>query len=65
MKEGECGYNKYTKRYSEKHKETVFGAYTKLRKEAINLVISVRSSVRLPAWNNSATTEGILNKFGI
>ena len=42
-----------------------FGAFAKLRKATISLVIYVRLSVRLSARNNSASTGGIFMKFDI
>jgi hypothetical protein len=39
------------------------GALAKLRKETIDFVMSVRSSVRLSTWNNSAPTGRIFMKF--
>ena len=47
--------------------ETFLAAFTKLRKSAINCVMSVCTctSVSLSAWNNSAPTGRIFLKFGI
>jgi hypothetical protein len=41
------------------------GAFAKLRKTTIRFVMSVRPSVRLSVWNNSAATGPILMKFDI
>jgi hypothetical protein len=43
------------------HDMVVVGAFAKLQKAAINLVMSVRPS----AWNNSAPTGGTFMKFYI
>ena len=39
------------------------GAFAKLRNATIDFVMSVRPSVRPPAWNNSAATGRIFMKF--
>ena len=41
------------------------GAFAKLRKTTVNFVLSVRPSVRPPAWNNSAPTGRIFMEFDI
>jgi hypothetical protein len=41
------------------------GAFAKLRKATISFVRSVRPSVRLSAWINSAPKERIFIKFDI
>ena len=41
------------------------GAFAKLRKDTTNSAMSVRPSVRRPAWNNSAPTGRILMKVNI
>ena len=41
------------------------GAVAKLRKATISFVMSVRPSVRLSSWNNSAPTGRIFMKFDI
>jgi hypothetical protein len=44
---------------------SVLGAFAKLRKVAGSFVVSVRPSVRPPAWNNSAPAARIFMKFYI
>jgi len=39
------------------------GVFTKLRKATVSFVMSVRLSVHLSAWNNSALTGRIFMKF--
>ena len=46
------------------YKYLFLGAFTKFRKATICLVMSVRPSVRLSAWNYSAPTARIFMKFG-
>jgi hypothetical protein len=41
------------------------GIFAKLRKGTISIVMFVRSSVRPPAWKNSARTGRIFMKFDI
>jgi hypothetical protein len=41
------------------------GAFAKFRKTTISFVISVRLSVRLSTWNNSAATGRIFMEFDI
>jgi len=41
------------------------GAFEKLRRATINFVMSVRPSVRPPAWNTSAPIGQIFMKFDI
>jgi len=41
------------------------GAFSKLQKVTISFIMSVRPSVRLCAFNNSAPTARILMKFDI
>ena len=43
----------------------ILGAFVKLRKVTISFVMSVRPSVRLSAWYNSAPTGRIFMKFDI
>jgi hypothetical protein len=45
--------------------EAFLGAFAKLRKAIMSFVMSVRLSVLLSAWNNSAPTGRIVMKFDI
>jgi hypothetical protein len=44
---------------------TILGAFAKLRKATISIVLSVRPSVGLSAWNNSVPTGRVFMEFDI
>jgi len=45
--------------------KSLMGTFAKLRKATFSFITSVRQSVCLPAWNNSAPTGRIFFRFGI
>jgi hypothetical protein len=55
-----CGH-KYTRCFL-RQQNLFLGAVAKLRKATISFVMSVCTSVRLSAWNNSVPTERIFTK---